>query len=618
MREKDAFQFFTAKELKPQGWLRAQLETQARGLSGHLDKVWLDIRESRWVGGDREGWERVPYWLDGFIPLAWLLDDADLQARATRYVDAILAGQAADGWICPCTPEERRDYDLWGVFLVCKVLVVYQDCTGDERIEEAVYRALKNLYAHLDRRPLFDWAAARWFECLIPLFWLWDRRPEEWMKDLAHLLKIMGFDYNTLFGSWRFQEPADRWNQATHVVNLAMALRSHALYSRLSGEDPEALAKTALDHLTRDHGTAYGHFTGDECLSGDSPIQGSELCSVVEAMYSYEWLYAISGNPFWADRLELLAYNALPATISPDMWTHQYDQMANQIQCSPLPEEAVHFRSNNGEAHLFGLEPHFGCCTANFSQGWPKLALSALLQAEDGIAVGAIAPASVRTVIQGVAVTVTVETEYPFRDSYRVRVQADQPVRFRLYLRAPANAVDCRVDGQAVPPGELHALEREWTGETVVEVAMTFAPVLEPRPRNLFCVRRGPLVYAVKMEEKWVKREYERDGVERRFPYCDYEVLPQSPWNYGFADATLSEEWLERFPVAEQPFSPEHAPLRLQVPLYPIPWQEKNGVCAVTPDSAIPCGEKATVTMIPYGCTNLRMTELPLAEQADI
>ena len=56
------------------GWLRRQLEIQANSLSGNLDKMWPDIQDSAWIGGDREGWERVPYWLDGFIPLAYLLE----------------------------------------------------------------------------------------------------------------------------------------------------------------------------------------------------------------------------------------------------------------------------------------------------------------------------------------------------------------------------------------------------------------------------------------------------------------------------------------------------------------------------------------------------------------
>lgn len=76
------YNFFTANEITPKGWLREQLLLQAKGLSGNLDKVWPDVRDSAWIGGDREGWERVPYWLDGFIPLAYLLRDEDMIARA--------------------------------------------------------------------------------------------------------------------------------------------------------------------------------------------------------------------------------------------------------------------------------------------------------------------------------------------------------------------------------------------------------------------------------------------------------------------------------------------------------------------------------------------------------
>lgn len=74
--EKRKYAYLKPGDIRPEGWLRKQL--QARGLSGHLDLIWPDIRDSRWIGGDREGWERVPYWLDGFIPLAWLLEDEAL------------------------------------------------------------------------------------------------------------------------------------------------------------------------------------------------------------------------------------------------------------------------------------------------------------------------------------------------------------------------------------------------------------------------------------------------------------------------------------------------------------------------------------------------------------
>ena len=150
--EKRKFTYLKPAEIKPQGWLRKQLELQAEGLSGHLDLIWPDIRDSRWIGGDREGWERVPYWLDGFIPLAWLLEDQELQARAKRYIDAILAGQQKDGWICPCSEAEREGYDVWAAFLICKVLAVYGECSGDGRVEQAVYDTLKQLRSHISSK----------------------------------------------------------------------------------------------------------------------------------------------------------------------------------------------------------------------------------------------------------------------------------------------------------------------------------------------------------------------------------------------------------------------------------------------------------------------------------
>ena len=601
---------FSPRSCRPAGWLKRQLEIQAAGLNGHLDQMWPDIQSSRWIGGEKEGWERVPYWLDGFIPLAWLLGDEGMQARALRYVEAILEGQQEDCWICPCLEEEREGYDLWALFLICKVLVVYQDCTGDPRIEEAVYRALRQLQNHLDSRTLHNWGAARWFECLIPLFWLYERRPEEWMLDLAFQLEIQGFDYEKLFGYWRFERPYEkgRWSFVSHVVNLAMCLKYSALYARLTGQDGNAEAKRMIRLLLQDHGMAVGHFTGDECLSGSGPLQGSELCSVVEAMYSYEILFQLTGDPEWADRLEELAYNALPAATTPDMWAHQYDQMTNQIECSVFPEEEKPFRTNSGEAHLFGLEPHFGCCTANFGQGWPKLALSALLKKEGGFGIGAIAPCSAEGRVEGTAVRLELQTEYPFEDGYTLIVSPERPVELELDLRIPGKALSAALDGRPVS-GPVFRLRRLFEKETRLEVRFQFAPEWVSRPSGMVCVKRGVLLYALGLEAEETRLEYVRDGVERKFPYCDYQFRPVSPWNYAFAGTALE---FHRGRIGKFPFDPDCPPVWLTAQMVPIPWRRAGGCCAEYPDSLEPLGQPEEKRLIPYGCTSLRMTEMPL------
>ena len=191
---KDKYSFFTSKEIKVGGWLRNQIRLQAEGLCGNLDKVWPDIRDSAWIGGDREGWERVPYWLDGFVPMAYLLDDEDMKARAKKYIDKIIENQQEDGWICPNGNVPRDKYDTWAVSLLSKVLTVYYECSGDERVPEVLYKTLKNYYDLLSggKIKLFAWGQYRWFETFVALRFIQKLHPdEEWIKALAKIINQM-------------------------------------------------------------------------------------------------------------------------------------------------------------------------------------------------------------------------------------------------------------------------------------------------------------------------------------------------------------------------------------------------------------------------------------------
>jgi len=593
--------------IKPKGWLRRQLEIQAQGLSGHLDQIWPDVKASRWIGGNREGWERVPYWLDGFIPLAWILDDEDMKARARRYMDAILAGQQEDGWICPCTEKERDTYDMWALLLISKVMTVYADYSGDARIQPALEKALKQFSHFLDSHTLFGWGASRWFEGLIAVFWLYDKTREPWLEELGQKLRSYGVDYEKLFKPFRHVQPERNWSFNTHVVNLAMALKSGALAALLEGGDPDELALLMLDKLGRYHGTATGHFTGDECLAGNSPVQGTELCSVVEAMYSYEVLLAVSGNAVWADRLEMLAFNALPATCSEDMWTHQYDQQVNQIACKRLPTDKVIFMTNGPESHLFGLEPNYGCCTANFNQGWPKLAASCFMAGPNGLVSALPLPCELNTKIKGVPVRCEVESEYPFKGQVNYHITADRPVEFTLYIRIPGWADRAWLDGRPVPTGGYFTVRRTW-GDDRIALRMEFDAKLEDRPRRMNCLRRGPLLYSVPIAQRWEQMEYKKDGVERKYPYCDYQLFPESDWAFGFAGNEFTAKEKD---VGQIPFSFDHPPVVVEASMAPLPWQEENGIAAPLPDSLEPLAAARRMELIPYGCARLRMTEMP-------
>lgn len=604
-------------QFQPDGWLRRQLRIQAEGLAGNLDRVWPDVRDSAWIGGSSEGWERVPYWLDGFIDLAWSLLDDGMIARARRYIDAILARQCADGWLCPGSEDKRGDYDIWSLFLLGKVLVVWERRSGDVRVVPALLKAYRQLREHIRVHPLKNWGRFRWYESLIALELLYTRTGESWLLDLVEELKAQGFDYPHLLANWALRDKETRWTYEGHVVNLAMAIHMQLLYQRFHPEDADdgsAFAKGLLQVLRRYHGMAHGHFTGDECLAGDSPIQGSELCSVVEAMFSEELLLAATGDAAWGDELEKLAFNALPAAHATDMWTHQYDQQSNQIACRS--EGTPPWTTNGPDSHLFGLEPHYGCCTANFGQGWPKLAQTVFLVGDHRVAVAVPLPGTLCTEIDGVALRCSVQTDYPFRDSVVYSVDCAKPLRFALLIRVPGTSSSATLDGRAVMPGRFERMERLWPeGRTSLTMMLSMTPRLEARPRGLSALWRGPLLYALPIAAAYTRHEYVKNKVERKYPYCDYELTPTAPWNYAFAT--------ENFTVIEKPltdalFSDQRPPVVMRADMRQIPWGLHPGTVAVAamqpeprpyPPSAIEEKE-----LIPYGCTMLRMTEMPMAK----
>lgn len=596
---------FTTNEIKPKGWLYKQLRIQATGLSGNLDKVWPDVRDSSWIGGTKDGWERVPYWLDGFIPLAYFLEDEDMIARAKKYINAIISKQNDDGWLCPCSKENRANYDAWAVFLMTKVLTVYYECSKDEKIPDVIYRTLKNYYELIstEQIKLFGWAEYRWFEFFIAINFTYERCKEDWLKDLAKIIKKQGSDYEACAVHW--DTPRNEWAFYTHIVNIAMMLKYEAVSCELLDTEYKDIAEKLRGVLKQYNGTVVEIFTGDECLSGISPIQGTELCAVVEQMYAYELLFAYTGDSKWAERLEILAFNALPATISDDMWTHQYVQMNNQIACQKFIDTKPIFRTNGPESHLFGLEPNFGCCTANFNQGWPKFALSSFMYNDEGIINVVPVPCQLKTS----DFDITLDTNYPFDNTLKYTIDSNKDFKFEI--RIPADAENIIINEKKASTDDLKF--NIVAGEKCeITVSFVLNPHFEEYSYNLKYVKCGSLVFSLPIKFEKIMHEYVRNDVERKFPYCDYELIPQSDWNYAFADASLS---VETKTPGEVPFSVDEPPITIAAKMKKIDWGFEEGyttVCAKTPKSLETVSDTEDIKLVPYGAAKLRMTVMPL------
>lgn len=612
---------FAPLAIQPTGWLKRQLQIQADGLGGHLHEFWPDIKDSAWIGGKAEGWERVPYWLDGFIPLAYYLNDAKLKEVADFYMDSIIKGQAEDGWIGP-RPANLDEQDLWSHQLMAKVLLQYHLITGKREPRAALEKLLKHMGEFVKTHPLKNWGKSRWFETLISTYWLYEQTGESWLLKLAAALHKQGEDWGALSENWpeRYRSQIPSWeasNQTTHIVNNAMAVKAAGLVWRLTGDerDRDRVYRLMLVQDTY-HGRIMGVPAGDEHLAGLRAVQGTELCAVVEYMYSLENLISILGDPALADRLELITFNALPATFLPDMWGHQYLQQVNQVLC--MQREDRPWVTNDHEATIFGLEPNFGCCTANMHQGWPKFVEHLWMQqGTDTIAAVAYAPSKLTTTIKGAEVAIDLVTDYPFKSQLQFNVTTSTPTKFKLMLRIPAWAKGATVKvGKKTfhaQSGTFFTLDRKWTGAEQVQLTLPMRAEVHHRPEHALAITRGPLIYSLPIQEE--RRQVNMDKPFRKEAHGDWELHPVSDWNFGLniQDLNLSNMSFDEKALGDYPFSPEQAPVSCEVTAIRIPdWKFEQGGTLKRPHHYhIQPGDKQTLRLIPYGCTNLRLTEFP-------
>lgn len=631
--------------VKAEGWLLETLQRQRDGLTSRLDEEFGDVVGPRngWLGGDGDQWERGPYWIDGLLPLAYILEDQALIDKVQPWIEWTLASQDSSGFFGPAVDlpnslpglQRNKARDWWPRMVMLKVLRQHYEATGDERVMPFLVKYFRYQLETLPEKPLdtwTNWAKYRACDNMSVVLWVYEQTGEKWLLDLVELLHKQGFDYTGLFtdgGLGTFG--------SVHCVNLAQGFKEPVVYWSMVKDSTylKAVAK-GFEDLRKYDAYPNGMFGGDECLHGNNPNQGSELCAAVELMFSLEEMLRITGDNFYADYLEKVAYNALPTQISDDFMAKQYYQQVNQVMIKS--GDGHNFdQKQEGTALDFGIRSGYTCCLANFHQGWPKFVQNLWLRSEDGgIAAMCYGPSSAKMEMNGHTVCVNEKTYYPFDGKVEITfsisgldAEDDSSVSFPLHLRIPgwAEGSVIRVNDDeplAGVAGQNLKLARNWKDGDKVSLDFPMHIKTERWYEKSVSIERGPLLYALRIGEKWVKHQY--SPKQRHGDFC-WEVYPTSPWNYAllnFDEAAPDSSFevaldVEKLLNNNWYWNLENCPLTMKARAVRIPWWTMYGTEAGPlpyvvkrhyRDLDIP---QETITLVPYGCTTLRIAEFPVA-----
>ncbi|MCK8494989.1 glycoside hydrolase family 127 protein [Spirosoma sp. RP8] len=625
--------------IKPQGWLREMLVRQKNGATGNLDKLYPLVMNERngWLGGDGDQWERGPYWIDGLLPLAYMLDDQELINKTKPWVEWAINSQQPNGYFGPSKdyssePGLQRDNsrDWWPKMVMLKILKQYYSATNDKRVINLMTNYFKYQLKELPKKPLDHWtywARYRGGDNLMVVYWLYSITGDKFLLDLGDLIHKQTFDYtNAFLHTDMLSKPG-----SIHCVNLAQGIKAPLIYYQHHPEKKYLDAtKKGFADLRKYNGMAHGLYGGDEALHGNNPTQGSELCSAVEMMFSLESMLAITGDIGFADHLEKIAFNALPAQISDDFMTRQYFQQANQVMAT---RQVRNFGDNHGGTDVcFGLLSGYPCCTSNMHQGWPKFTQNLwYTTADKGIAALVYAPSEAKTTVaNGINVTINEETNYPFEETIKFTLTTDKTVKsvsFPFHLRIPewCTKASIKINGntwQEANGNQIVTINRTWQSGDLVELELPMHVSKNVWFENSMSVERGPIVYGLKIGEESKLVKNDKDPIDYGSSYV--EVRPTTPWNYGLIpvpDNKLAEAYKveKRGPVSPFPWNLESVPIQIKTRARRIPsWGLYNESAGQLPYSSIynlETGAEEEITLIPYGCTNLRISQFPVVRK---
>lgn len=498
---------------------------------------WPYEQQAYWA----DGIITLAYTLDD-AQLKQIADDFVTKVLASQKEDGYIGGWPSH----PYTNTNSGDIYVQGQLMYG--LMSYFRATKDPRIIPAMQKALQNIYANCKPVPdqdgrlpdawrggSADWPIAS--HIIAACLWVYSITGDQQIMELVNLAfratqegLPQPYHDNTATNINIGDLLSDSYNlYGLHGVDTTVMLRIPALHYLYSGNQEELRATLkGVEKVDRCHGHVHGGPVSEEDLGMPTPLAGVETCDLAEWSITKETLFAITGDVGYADAVERILFNAFPGSTKPDGRAMQY------------------FSYPNAVAQVFLPDSNPLCCVGNWCRVYPRYLSEGmwLSSSDNGLVAAGYGPSAVsaRVGAQEKAVSITEETNYPFEEKVRFVFTCSEPTEFPLYLRVPGWCRDARIEinGQAYDgptlPCTMVRIDRVWTDGDSVDLHLPMHIAFSRWEKGSVAIERGPLVFSLKIKEEWT-------AARERFPgFPDWEVRAHSDWNYALC-FRLSDMW---------------------------------------------------------------------------
>ena len=599
--------------IEPEGWLREYLQRQVSGLTGHPKALSYPYNSGLWAGKiTREGhhgdgwwrYEQTAYYTDGLLRLGYALGDTVLTAKGEAGVNYTLAHATPEG-ILGVHDEymlEGKDYSQWPNAVFFRVMQAMYQATGDERIPSALERHYLNFPAEIFKnRNIIN---------VEGMLWTYSLTGNPKLLELAETAWRKGDFYMNLERCLSDEKLVE------HGVTICEQMKLPVLLYAYTGKREYLDAALHADYLLESVNLLPdGVPSSAEWLAGQDPTHSHETCDITDYSWTMGYYLLATGDAQWADRIEKAVLNAGIGCVTKDFKALQYFSSVNQFIATGTSNNNDFVKGRTWMAYRPTHQTE--CCAGNVHRIMPNYVARMWLRgAGDEIVSALYGPSKVSyTLGDGTVCTVEEITEWPFEDRVKFRfsfVKDGKKLRghhLKFTYRIPGG---CTLDGEAGP--KFVSIEKDFRNGGTLSLDFEAETVVKPSEGGVY-VQRGPLVYSLPIEAKVEVDTATYFYMFGKFPdepgFDCLNMTPVSSWKWA-VDADASPRFHRSGPIKSYPW--EKSPISVTIPASEIEgWDLDEGVytCAA-PDTIIPVSESREITLIPYGCTTLRLTVFPV------